>query len=84
AKRGPGGQPPREAVRLKAAPTVPGTPALLGAAQRAASLGGRALARGGRIGRLPGPLSGWSADRDTPVPPAESFRAWWRRNREGK
>ncbi|MFF2078230.1 LutB/LldF family L-lactate oxidation iron-sulfur protein [Kitasatospora sp. NPDC058162] len=84
AKRGAGGLPTGEALAMKAAATVLGSPALLGAAQKAASLGGRALARNGRIGRLPGPFSGWSAERDTPAPPAESFRAWWRKNREGK
>ncbi|MFE3876135.1 lactate utilization protein B [Kitasatospora sp. NPDC059146] len=84
AERGAGGLPTGEALAMKAAAAVLGSPALLGAAQKAASLGGRALARNGRIGRLPGPFSGWSADRDTPAPPAESFRAWWRKNREGK
>jgi L-lactate dehydrogenase complex protein LldF len=48
------------------------------AAQRAARLG-RPLARGGRIGRLPWPLSAWSSTRDLPAPPAETFRDWWRR-----
>ncbi|MFF7777805.1 LutB/LldF family L-lactate oxidation iron-sulfur protein [Streptomyces tanashiensis] len=75
--------PTPEALAMKAAATVLDSPALLGAAQKAASLGGRALARRGRIGRLPGPLRGWSETRDTPVPPAESFRTWWRKNREG-
>ncbi|WP_406396385.1 hypothetical protein [Streptomyces sp. NBC_00887] len=28
-------------------------------------------------------MHGWSDIRDTPAPPAESFRSWWRRNREG-
>ncbi|MFF5767408.1 LutB/LldF family L-lactate oxidation iron-sulfur protein [Streptomyces tanashiensis] len=73
--------PTPEALAMKAAATVLDSPALLGAAQKAASLGGRALARRGRIGRLPGPLRGWSDTRDTPVPPAESFRTWWRKNR---
>ncbi|MFC9588919.1 LutB/LldF family L-lactate oxidation iron-sulfur protein [Streptomyces sp. NPDC056944] len=73
--------PTPEALAMKAAATVLDSPALLGAAQKAASLGGRALARRGRIGRLPGPLRGWSETRDTPVPPAESFRTWWRKNR---
>jgi L-lactate dehydrogenase complex protein LldF len=50
------------------------------AAQRAARLG-RPLARRGRITRLPWPLSGWTDTRDLPVPPAESFRDWWRRER---
>ncbi|MGH2845978.1 MAG: lactate utilization protein B, partial [Thermoleophilaceae bacterium] len=51
-------------------------------AQRAARLGSRPLARGrGRIERLPWPLSGWSATRDLPAPPSETFRDWWRRER---
>ncbi len=50
------------------------------AAQRAARLG-RPLARGGRITRLPWPMSGWTNTRDLPEPPAETFRDWWRRER---
>ncbi|MEU6970018.1 LutB/LldF family L-lactate oxidation iron-sulfur protein [Kitasatospora aureofaciens] len=72
-----------EALAMKAAATVLNSPALLSVAQKAGSLGGRALARGGRIRRLPGPLHGWSDTRDTPAPPAESFRTWWRKNKEG-
>src|SRR5919106_2808957 len=49
-------------------------------AQRAARLG-RPLARGGRIKRLPWPLSGWTDTRDLPEPPAETFRDWWKRER---
>ncbi|MFJ9949391.1 LutB/LldF family L-lactate oxidation iron-sulfur protein [Kitasatospora sp. NPDC091207] len=73
-----------EALAMKAAATVLDSPRLLSAAQRAAAAGGRLLARRGRIGRLPGPLRGWSDTRDTPVPPAESFRTWWRENKEGE
>jgi len=73
-----------EALAMKAAGTVLDSPRLLAAAQKAAALGGRALARNGRIGRLPGPLHGWTDTRDTPAPPAESFRTWWRKNREQK
>lgn len=73
-----------EALAMKAAATVLDSPRLLAAAQKAAALGGRALARNGHIGRLPGPLHGWSDSRDTPVPPAESFRTWWRKNRESE
>ncbi|AJF69095.1 LutB/LldF family L-lactate oxidation iron-sulfur protein [Streptomyces vietnamensis] len=76
--------PTAEALAMKAAATVLGSPALLGVAQRTAAIGGRALARRGRIGRLPGPLRGWSDSRDTPAPPAESFRTWWRKNRSQK
>ncbi|WP_045694327.1 LutB/LldF family L-lactate oxidation iron-sulfur protein [Streptomyces rubellomurinus] len=78
--------PTAEGVVMKAAAAVLDSPRLLAAAQKAASLGGRAIARGGRIGWLPGPLHGWSDTRDTPAPPAQSFRSWWRANRgpEGK
>ncbi|MEV6212693.1 LutB/LldF family L-lactate oxidation iron-sulfur protein [Kitasatospora sp. NPDC051914] len=72
-----------EALAMKAAAVVLDSPRLLGAAQKAAALGGRVLARDGRIGRLPGPLHGWSDSRDTPQPPTESFRQWWRKNKEG-
>jgi L-lactate dehydrogenase complex protein LldF len=33
--------------------------------------------RGSRA--LPPPLSAWTASRDLPEPPAETFRDWWRR-----
>ena len=36
----------------------------------------------GSVSRLPWPLSGWTASRDMPVPPKESFRDWWRREGE--
>jgi L-lactate dehydrogenase complex protein LldF len=50
-------------------------------AQRAARVGSRPLGRRGRIERLPWPLSGWTATRDLPALPAETFREWWRRER---
>ena len=60
------------------------SPRLLAAAQRAGALGGRLVARSGRIRRLPPPLSGWTETRDAPAPPPESFRAWWARTRGGR
>ncbi|GAA2783766.1 LutB/LldF family L-lactate oxidation iron-sulfur protein [Kitasatospora paracochleata] len=83
AKAGHRRLPTLEALAMKGATAVLVSPARLGLAQRAASLGGRLLSRRGRIGRLPGPFRGWSDTRDTPAPPAESFRAWWRANRAG-
>ncbi|MFD5088545.1 LutB/LldF family L-lactate oxidation iron-sulfur protein [Kitasatospora sp. NPDC058406] len=74
--------PTTEALVMKAAAAVLSSPRRLAAAQKAGSLGARVVARKGRISRLPGPLRGWSDTRDTPAPPAESFRAWWRNNRE--
>ncbi len=37
----------------------------------------RFLARNGSIRNLPPPLNGWSATRDLPAPPEQSFRDWW-------
>ena len=74
--------PSPEALAMKAAATTLATPRRLAAAQRAARLASHLVARDGVIGPLPGPLHRWSDARDTPRPPAESFRAWWRSNRE--
>jgi L-lactate dehydrogenase complex protein LldF len=52
------------------------------AAQKAARIGALPLSRDGRIERrLPGPLKGWTAARDLPLPPRQTFRDWWRENR---
>ena len=53
----------------------------LAAAQRAVAASRHVAGRGGRIRRLPPPLSGWTDTRDAPAPPRESFRAWWARTR---
>jgi iron-sulfur cluster protein len=50
-------------------------------AQRLARRGARPFARGGRIARLPWPMSGWTSTRDLPRPPGETFREWWVRER---
>ncbi|MEU7575548.1 MULTISPECIES: lactate utilization protein B [unclassified Micromonospora] len=73
---------PERAVMRAAAWTLAG-PRRLAAAQRLGALAGALLGRRGRIGPLPGPLAGWTRARDLPVPPARSFRAWWRRHRPG-
>jgi L-lactate dehydrogenase complex protein LldF len=59
------------------------SPRRLALAQRAASASRKIVGRSGRIRRLPPPMSGWTETRDAPAPPAESFRAWWRRTRGG-
>jgi L-lactate dehydrogenase complex protein LldF len=61
--------------------SVLASPRRLSAAQRVASLSRRIVGRSGRIRHLPPPMSGWTATRDAPAPPAESFRAWWKRTR---
>jgi L-lactate dehydrogenase complex protein LldF len=46
------------------------------------SRAGRMLGRtDDRIHALPGPLAAWTATRDAPRPPAETFRQWWHRTR---
>ncbi|MFD9408610.1 LutB/LldF family L-lactate oxidation iron-sulfur protein [Streptomyces sp. NPDC059989] len=70
-----------EALAMKAAGAAMSSPGRLAAAQKLAALGARLVARNGRIGALPGPLARWSDSRDTPVPPPETLRAWWRRTR---
>jgi L-lactate dehydrogenase complex protein LldF len=47
-------------------------------ALRAARLGRVLGRRRGTIRRLPPPLSTWTATRDAPRPPRQSFRDWWR------
>ena len=49
--------------------------------QRAAMLAGRILPGRTHLGPLPWPASPWTHARDLPMPPTESFRAWWKRTR---
>jgi L-lactate dehydrogenase complex protein LldF len=76
--------PTPERAAMTAAAWAMSAPARFAAAERSLATG-RLLARlqgdGTRIRALPPPLSGWSAARDTPAPPPESFRQWWRRTR---
>jgi L-lactate dehydrogenase complex protein LldF len=67
-------RPTPEAVTMAAAAYTFDHPRLYAAAQHAAKLSRLA----GRRGRgLPPPLNGWSAARDLPDPPKETFRDWW-------
>ena len=80
--------PKGEAVAMKAASWAFGDARRLRWSERAAGLGGRVVRRfrrtampGGRgsVTRLPGPGAAWTDARDLPLPPRESFRAWWRK-----
>ncbi|TVT54995.1 lactate utilization protein [Amycolatopsis rhizosphaerae] len=88
-----GGAPKPEAVAMRAASWVLSDARRLGLAERGLGVAGRLLGRFGRkvlpggrraLGRLPWPGSLWSNARDLPAPPAESFRAWWRRTGGGR
>jgi L-lactate dehydrogenase complex protein LldF len=75
-----GGVPAPEAIAMKAAGAVMGSPTAFRAAE-AASTVMRAVARDGAVSTLPWPGSLWTSSRDLPAPPAEPFRAWWARER---
>jgi L-lactate dehydrogenase complex protein LldF len=70
--------PGSEAIAMAAASWVMATPGRFAAAQRAGRLGRPLGRRRGRIGQLPPPLAAWTRARDLPVPPAQTFRKWWR------
>ncbi len=82
-----------EALAMKATAAAFTSGARLGAAERLSGVAGRLLgllpsvrpAPGGRsvLSRLPF-AGGWTGARDLPVPPAESFRAWWKRTDGGR
>ncbi len=46
-------------------------------AQKLAKVGQLPLVRGGYIEWLPGMLGGWTAMRDMPAVPKQTFREWW-------
>jgi len=70
--------PGAEAGAMAAVAAVFGSARRLRAAQWLAARGGRLLGRHGVIRRLPPPGRAWTSGRDLPVPPSQSFRAWWR------
>jgi L-lactate dehydrogenase complex protein LldF len=69
--------PSPEALAMAAAAWVMSSPRRFARAQRAARAG-RLAGRSGRIAALPPPLAAWTRARDAPVPPARTFREWWR------
>jgi L-lactate dehydrogenase complex protein LldF len=69
--------PSAEAITMAAAGWVMASPRRFAAAQRAGRAG-RLLGRHGTISSLPPPLAAWTAARDMPVPPVQTFRQWWR------
>ena len=69
---------PEQAVMSAAAWTM-ASPGRWARVLRAGRLGRVLGRRRGRITALPPPLSGWTASRDAPLPPTETFRDWWAR-----
>jgi L-lactate dehydrogenase complex protein LldF len=67
-----------EAISMRALARVFASRRAYEAAQRAGRLARSPLLSGGRLERLPGPLAPWTAARDLPAVPEQSFREWWR------
>jgi L-lactate dehydrogenase complex protein LldF len=73
-----------ERASMRALAAVLGSRRRYELAQRAARVGSWPLTRSGRIERqLPGPMAGWTAVRDLPAPPEQTFRQWWRTRGDG-
>ncbi|EID54599.1 LutB/LldF family L-lactate oxidation iron-sulfur protein [Saccharomonospora xinjiangensis] len=70
-----------EALAMASAAWVFRDPRRYEAAQRAGSLSRLLAGDDGMLTKLPWPGSKWTATRDVPSVPKESFRMWWRRNR---
>ncbi|GAB2748339.1 LutB/LldF family L-lactate oxidation iron-sulfur protein [Terrabacter koreensis] len=73
--------PTSEAAAMRAAAWVMADPKRFARAGRAATRGRHGIRQGKPVLPLPPPLNGWTASRDVPSPPAETFRDWWARTR---
>ena len=67
-----------ERAAMGAAEAVMSRPRLWRAALRAARFFSRPWRKRGYVRRLPFPGSKWTVSRDLGVPPAQSFRDWWK------
>ena len=77
-------RPTGQDVAMRAAASGMTTAGRFRVAEKALGIGRLLGGRQGRISSLPWPLSslplsGWTAARDLPSPPAETFRQWWAR-----
>ncbi|OMC29011.1 iron-sulfur cluster-binding protein [Mycobacterium sp. GA-1841] len=75
----PGGQD----LAMKAAGWAMSEAGRFALAEKALAAGRLIAGRDGRISTLPWPASAWTASRDIPAPPAETFRQWWKRTHGG-
>jgi L-lactate dehydrogenase complex protein LldF len=79
-----GGVPSGQDIAMKAAGWVMRSPRLWTVAEKAMA-GGRLIANSDhRITSLPWPGSRWTASRDIPEPPKQTFRQWWAKTHGGQ
>lgn len=64
-------------VAMKGASAVMSSGTLMSLAERGLPLGRLVAGKDKAIGWLPGLAGGWTAQRDLPAPPKQSFRNWW-------
>lgn len=74
-----GGIPSGQDLAMKAAAWVMGSPRRFAIAEKVAGAGRLIAGSDHRISALPWPASKWTASRDLPEPPRETFRQWWSR-----
>ncbi|WP_432829099.1 LutB/LldF family L-lactate oxidation iron-sulfur protein [Dactylosporangium sp. CA-092794] len=70
--------PSPEAISMAAVSWAMAGPGRFRGGERLMRLGRLLGRRRDRISALPPPLSAWTASRDLPRPPAQTFREWWR------
>lgn len=75
------GRPGIEQTLMKGGGWLMGDARRLAAAGEMSSLAGKLLPLR-TIGAIPGPASRWTASRDVPMMPKQTFRQWWQANRE--
>ncbi|MGV9797082.1 LutB/LldF family L-lactate oxidation iron-sulfur protein [Mycobacterium sp. NPDC003449] len=78
-----GGRPGGQDLAMKAAGWAMSRAGRFSLAEKALGAGRLIAGKDHRISALPWPASKWTASRDIPEPPAETFRQWWNRTHEG-
>ncbi|HEX2706165.1 MAG TPA: LutB/LldF family L-lactate oxidation iron-sulfur protein [Candidatus Lustribacter sp.] len=78
------GVPHTEALAMRAGSWMLGDHRRFEAAQKAATTGRKLMPGTTHLGALPWPLARWANARDVPMPPRETFRSWWKRERGGE
>jgi L-lactate dehydrogenase complex protein LldF len=79
-----GGLPSGQDLAMKTAGWAMASATRFGLAEKALAAGRLIAGSDQRIRKLPWPASKWTASRDVPAPPAETFRQWWARNRDAR